>query len=244
MRGVNDDAEFDHGLPTVLAALDDVRAPALREHVEIISKGLGERFLHETFVACFSTSRTIESQWVDYADSQRGFVVTLDNLVISALDAPNGMRLLPVEYDAMIQRARARRVVALAVDDLSAVTEAPGSLGFVWAVQSRFTLLAAELYFQCASFKAEKWRRELEWRLVYSRQATESGALPIRVNESRGRMVRHVDIDLRRRFAQHHRPTFTSVCAGPKTPRDTLELTRDYLRSHEPGVTWEQQLPF
>jgi hypothetical protein len=238
MHGVNDDKEFDHGLPAVLAALHEVGDPDLREHVELISGGLRERFLHEVFVSCLSTSRDIESQWTDYADSQRGFAITFDNLVISALDAPNGLRLLPVEYDETIQSARARRVVALAEADLRAVPDARRSVEYVWAVQSRFTLLATELYFLCACFKAAKWRHEREWRLIYSRQVDDSVGLPIRVRRSGSREQRHVEIDLTRRFAQHHAPTFVSVCAGPKTSHHESEMARDYVRSHRPGVAW------
>jgi hypothetical protein len=228
----------------VLAALDQVRNPDLRVHAEIISGGLRQRFLHGMFVCCFSTSREIESQWTDYADSERGFAITFDNLVISALDAPNGLRLLPVEYDEAVQRARAQRVVALAEADLKELTDARQSLAYVWAVQSRFTLLAAELYFLCACFKAPKWRREQEWRIVYSRQADEAEALPVRISQSRGRELRHVDIDLTRRSFQHHAPTFAAVCAGPKTPRNVAELARDCVRTLRPGVEWHEQAPF
>lgn len=244
VHGVNDDREFDHGLPIVLSALDNVRTPDLREHVEIISGGLRERFLHEMFVSCLSTSREIESQWTDYADSQRGFAITFDNVVISALDAPNGLRVLPVEYDEAIQNERARRVVALAEADLTAVTDAPRSLAHAWAVQSRFTLLAAELFFLCACFKAPKWRREQEWRIVYSRHPDDVGALPVRLSMSRGRELRHVDIDLTSRSFQHDAPTFEAVCAGPRTPRTEAERAREYVRTHRPGVRWCERAPF
>ena len=244
VRGLQDDTEYDHGLPTCLAALDQIRHPILREHVDIISSGLRERFQHETFVTCFSTARNLQSQWNEYADSQRGFAIGVDNLVLTALDAPQGLRILPVEYGAAAQEARARRAVVRAVDDLKAVADPLDSVAFIWAVQSRFTLLAVELFYMCTSFKSERWRDEHEWRLVYTRQDVDHDALPVHVRESRGRQVKYVVIDLRRRYAQQERPSFAAVCGGPQTPRSAVDLVRRHLREFEPAVRWQEQSPF
>ena len=244
VRGLQDDTEFDHGLPTCLAALDQIREPRLREHVEIIGGGLQERFRHETFVTCFSTALDLKSQWNEYADSQHGFAISVDTLVLSALDAPLGLRLLPVEYGPAAQELRARRAVVRAVEDLSAVAEPRESVAFVWAVQSRFTLLAAELFYMCTSFKSERWRDEHEWRLVYTRQDVDNNSLPVLTRISRGRQVNYVEIDLRRRYTQQALLSFAAVCGGPKTPRSAADLVRRHLWEFEPGVRWHEQSPF
>ena len=146
VQNLKDSTEFEHGLATCVKALELIREPFFRRHVEIVKLGLRERFLHQTFVACFSAFNDIKSQWENYADSQRGFVVSFDALVLSALKAPLGMRLMPVEYGETAQVNRARESVERAVEDLDRCLPRQAPADVFFTIHSRFTLLAVELF--------------------------------------------------------------------------------------------------
>jgi hypothetical protein len=240
VRCLNDSTEFEHGLPICAAAIAAIREPVYRQHARLILQGLNERFRHHTFVACFSTTNDLERQWTEYADNQRGFVITFDNLVLTALNAPNGMRLMPVEYGQDAQRSRARRAVDRALQDLRAADQHD----LEWTIRARFTLLATELFFLCTSFKSEDWRHECEWRMIYSRQDNEPNALPIQTRHAGMRAVPYVALDLQHRYAQHHLPSFAAVRAGPRSDRNEVQLVQRYLREFSRGTTWEQQTRF
>jgi hypothetical protein len=242
VRFLNDTTEFEHGLPTCLRALDSIRSPALRAHVDIASQGLRERFRHQTFVTCFSTANALRSQWDDYANEGRGFVITFDNLVLTALAPPNGIRLMPVEYGQPVQIRRAHRAVARAAEDIEAAI-APG-IDVEWAIRSRFTWLATELFFLCTSFKAAKWQPECEWRFIYSRQRRQAGALDVHTRFARWRLVPYVILNLRQRYAQHDEPSFAAVRAGPMVRQPVADVVERYLREFLPGTSWERQPRF
>jgi hypothetical protein len=242
VRCLNDSTEFDHGLPTCLHALDSLRSPSLRAHVDLIGQGLRERFRHQTFVACFSTSNNLRSQWEEYADKGRGFVVTFDNLVLTALAPPNGIRLMPVEYGKAVQALRAQRSVARAVEDIEATP--PEVADREWTIRSRFTMLATEMFFLCTSFKSADWRPECEWRMIYSRQRRDVGPLDVRTRIGRWRLIPYVVLNLRQRYAQHAAPSFSAVRAGPRVSDAVAELVQRYLREFAPHTTWERQPRF
>jgi hypothetical protein len=238
---LDDSTEFQHGLPTCVEALELIREPLLMPHVELVKQGLREQFRQRTFVACFSTANDLRAQWDAYADSQQGFVISFDMVVLSALWAPLGLRLMPVEYGKDAQLDRARRAVRRAISDIESALPGLSRRDAVWTVRSRFTLLAAELFFFCASFKNGKYRSEHEWRLIYSRPENESEALPIATRVSGIRAVDYVNVDLRSRFAQHQLPTFAAVRAGPRTEESIRTLVHKYLREFATSTRWELQ---
>jgi len=244
VQNLNDSTEFQHGLGTCLKALELVREPSFRAHTDIVKHGLSERFLHQTFVTCFSTFNNIEWQWDNYADSQRGFVITFDNLVLSALRAPLGLRLMPVEYGREAQVARARQCVKRALEDLDASLPSQSPSESFWMIQARFTLLAAELFYLCTSFKDTKWSNEREWRIIYTRPHCKTDALPVKTRVSEGREVKYIVLDLTSRYAQHHLPTFAAVRAGPLVERNSALLIQRYLHDFARGTRWEEQPAF
>jgi hypothetical protein len=244
VQSLNDSTEFEHGLATCVKALELIREPAFRKHVEIVKLGLRERFLHQTFVACFSTFNDVKSQWDDYADSQRGFVITFDALVLSALKAPLGMRFMPVEYGETTQVNRARESVERAVEDLNRCLPTLLSADVLYAIHSRFTLLAVELFYLCTSFKDVKWSCEREWRLIYTRTRSDTNALPVQTRIAGDREVKYVALDLTSRYFQFHLPAFASVRAGPIADRNSALLVQRYLLESEQATRWEEQPAF
>jgi hypothetical protein len=244
VRKLNDSTEFEHGLIACLKALERIRQPSFRPHVEMVKHGLTERFRQQTFVACFSMFNNIESQWDSYADSQRGFVVTFDSLVLSALSAPPGLRMMPVEYSDGAKVTRTAQCVERALEDLEAGLEGQSPNLALWTVHARFTLLAADLFYLCTSFKDAKWSVEREWRLIYTRAQDEKSALPIKTRMSGGQTVTYVEIDLTRRYTQHDRPTFAAVRGGPLATENSASLVQKYLREFEKATKWEEQPAF
>jgi hypothetical protein len=242
VRSLKDTTEFEHGLPKCLQALDALRRPSLRAHVHLVGQGLRERFRHHTFFTCFSTSNNLRSQWDDYADNGRGFLISFDNLVLTALSPPNGIRLMPVEYGEAVQRRRALRAVERAIEDIDATPSALA--GSEWTIRSRFTLLATEMFFLCTSFKSEAFRSECEWRMIYSRGRDDVGALDVHTRVARWRLVPYVVLNLRQRYAQHTEPSFQAVRAGPMVRNDVADVVQRYLREFSPHTRWERQPRF
>ena len=241
---LDDSTEYRHGMQTCFEALEAVGHPLLRPHVELVRQGLGERFKQRTFVTCFSTANDLEAQWERYADSQRGFVVTFDPAVISALKAPQWYRLMPVEYGNAAQLDRARRAVRRASEDLAAVIRGTNRFEVLWAIQARFTLLAVEMFCFCASFKGQDYKEEREWRLIYTREDSEPIGLPIHNRSAHGRSVKYVKVDLTDRYTNGDLPSFAAVRAGPKTDFRTAHLVQQFLWESACPAKWEQQPPF
>jgi hypothetical protein len=244
VRALQDTTEFQHGLPVCFLALDLVRAPALMPHVQLVKQGLEARFHHQTFVTCLSTRNDLKSQWEEYAENQSGFAISFDSLVLSALESPQGYRLMPVEYGLAAQKRRAEEAVSRALHDIEAATAGQPHDVALFAIQSRFVFLATELFHLCVSFKASTYAPEHEWRLIYSCPPGEAGSLKINRRSARGKDVAYVSIDLRRRYAQHTLPSFAAVRAGPETEDNTALLVQQYLHSHAKGTTWERQPRF
>jgi hypothetical protein len=230
VRSLSDTTEFEHGLPICYEALKLIREPSLQEHVELVKQGLTERFRHRTFVTCFSTRNDLRSQWDSYADEQRGSLVTFDSLVISALSAPQGYRLMPVEYGREAQLDRARHAVRRAVNDLSGTLPGLSPRDSLWSIQARFVLLATEMFYFCASFKAPRFRPEHEWRLIYSRLPDEADALPIQRRSAADREIDYVVVELTQRYARRALPSFAEIRIGPRTSRNVENIVRRYLK--------------
>jgi hypothetical protein len=243
-RQLKDTTELEHGLPICYNALHMIREPILLKHVALVKQGFRERFLYDTFIACFSSSNNIRSQWDTYPDKQRGFVITFDNLMLSALHAVPGLRIMPVEYGIDNQVARARATVGRALEDLASQPHFLSDELFIWTIQSRFTLLAVELFFLCTSFKAADFRDENEWRLIYARYRHEPRGLSIQQRQVGEKQVRYVAIDLMSRYAQHSLPAFAAVRAGPHTSSGAASIVQRYLREFEPRTNWETHPPF
>ncbi len=235
---LRDTTEFRLGVPTCLKALKLIRSPYFAPHVRIIESELREKFRHRAYVACLSTSNDLRSQWENYADEDRGYAITFEMRVLSALDAPLGLRVMPVEYGHQRQLMRARRAVRRAIEDLDAILPRLNHAHAVYAVRTRFTLLAAEFYFLCISFKRERFRRESEWRIIYTRPDDAPGALPVDVRKPG---IAFVSIDLTARYAQQTRPTFAAVRAGPRSDPVLRKLVRDYVREALPKTKWDRQ---
>lgn len=244
VSSLSDTTEFERGLPICYEALELIREPSLREHVELVKQGLTERFRHRAFVSCFSTHNDLRSQWDAYADQQRGFVVTFDTLVISALAAPQGYRLLPVEYGRVRQLDRARRAVVRAVNDLSHALPGLSPRDSLWSIQARFVLLAAEMFYFCASFKGQRFRPEREWRLIYSRLPDEADALPIHTRLAADRAIDYVVVDLTRRYMQHQLPSFAEVRIGPRASSNAENMVRKYLKDFAKFTRSQRQPAF
>lgn len=244
VRSLEDTTEFEHGVSICNDALEVIREASLCEHVDLVKQGLAERFRHRTFVSCFSTHNDLRSQWDTYADEQRGYVITFDSLVVSALAAPQGYMLMPVEYGREAQVERARRAVRRALDDLSGALPGLPPRDTTWTIQSRFVLLASEMFFFCASFKAPTFRSEHEWRLIYSRQSVEENALDIRTRLAEPRAIDYVIVDFTRRYVHPELPTFAAVRIGPRTDASSATLVRRYLKSYAKETKLELQSPF
>jgi Protein of unknown function (DUF2971) len=244
LRSLEDTTEFEHGIPICNEALKLIRDASLQEHVELAKQGLAERFRHKTFVSCFSARNDLRSQWDAYADEQRGFVISFDSLVVASLAAPEGYMLMPVEYGREAQVARARRAVVRALHDLEAALPGLPPRETIWTIQSRFVLLASEMFFFCASFKAPKYRSEHEWRLIYSRQPGEAAALPIHTRFSAEREIDYVIVDLKRRYVHDELPSFAAIRIGPRTGANAADLVRKYVSNHAKETKIEVQNPF
>ncbi len=245
IEGFADTTEYRHGVRTCFPALDAIAdQPLFRPHVAMLKQALREKFRQRTFIACFSTEHDLETQWERYADAQRGFVLSFDARVISALTSLPPCRLIPVEYGNAVQRRRAERAVQRAVKDLGAAIRGRNRADVQWAIQARFTQLAVEMFFFCATFKDEAYRGEREWRLIYTRQNVEPGALPIRHRLANGRLVNYVTMDLTDRSINHDLPSFAAVRAGPKTDPKVAYLAREFLLDTKCQAAWEPQPPF
>jgi hypothetical protein len=243
VQHLKDTTEFEHGIPICYEALDLIREPILLEHVHLVKEGLAARFRHRTFISCFSTRGDLASQWDEYADAQRGFVIGFDSLVLSALSSPQGYRLMPVEYGRDAQLERARRAVRRALSDLREAFPGLSELERVWSIQARFVLLSAEMFFFCASFKAPKYRAENEWRLIYTRQDNEDTALPIQTRIAADRVIDYVTVDLRNRYGRRELPSFAFVRAGARTDANCSTLAWQWLRENAKQTSWQVQTP-
>ncbi len=241
-RQLNDSTELEHALPMCDEALDAIRDPALRPHAELVRSGLRNRFRYKTFVACFSAAGEIESQWDQYANHHGGFCIAFDNLLLSSLDAPLGLRIMPVEYVRAAQWNRVRAMVRRAVEDIQQAA-AKTAWERQWAIQSRFVLLSAELFYVCTSLKAARWRTEHEWRIIYARQEREANALPIMTREAGTRQIEYVELDLRRTYRDHPIPTFAAVRPGRMASAGATALARRCIRDFSPETRWEEQPP-
>jgi hypothetical protein len=244
IRSLKDTTEFEHGIPICNDALGLIRDAHLRQHVYLAKQGLAERFRHRTFVSCFSTRPNLQFQWETYADEQRGFLISFESLVISNLASPQGYMLMPVEYGRDAQADRARRAVVRAIDDLNGALPGLSVREVTWTIQSRFVLLASELFFFCASFKAPKFRQEHEWRLIYSRHRDESGALAINRRTSTERAIDYVVIDLNRRYDHQRLPSVAAIRVGPRATDNVVALVRAYAKDYGNGVRVELQPSF
>ncbi len=241
-QNLTDATELVHGLPTCFEPLDHIREPMLLEHVEILKQGLRERFQYRTFVACVSSANDIESQWQEYADHGRGFVITFDTRILSAL---SGVRLMPVEYGDDAQVARARHAVDRALEEIETASPDKSDYACVaWTIHSRFTLLAAELFYLCTTFKAWGLRNEHEWRVIYTRHDNVEGSPEIQTRNSMGRKVQYVELDLTQRYFQHHLPTFEAVRGGPRVNPNSAHLVQGFLTEFTKDTRWEEQPPF
>lgn len=230
IRTLEDTTEFAHGIPICSDAFRLVRDPFLREHVDLAKAGLAGRFRHRTFVSCFSTRHDLASQWEAYADNQRGFVISFDALVLSSLSVPQGYMLMPVEYGREAQVARAERAVTRALEDLHTTLPGLPNWKAIWTIQSRFVLLASEMFYLCTSFKAPKYRAEREWRLIYSRQSDEANALTINTRGAETRAIDYVKVDLKRRDSHEELPSLATIRIGPRADSNAAELVRSYVR--------------
>ena len=241
-RCLNDTTELDYGFRICRDALKTISDRRLREHMDLIEAGLSRRFFYQTFVACFSCENNLKGQWEKYADCERGFCVEFDSRLLSALKAEPGIRLMPVEYDPFVQRRRTQRAVARAVEDISKAPR-PSAAHFEFTIQARFTLLAVELFYLCSTFKAWEWRHEREWRLVYTRQEDDAGALPVRHRARGAEEIPYVVIDLRTTYTRTIIPTFAAIRGGFRLNRETAALAKRYLLDFEPLTRWERQPP-
>lgn len=238
-RHLNDTTEFAHALPTCYAALDAITEPELREHVELLKGGLRDQFGYELFVTCFSRKCDIRSQWDDYANQQRGYVITFDSLRLSAM---RFVRLMPVEYDPAVQKRR----VEAAVDRARQYFRRAGHADRrrqAFNIQSRFVYLGTELFFLCATFKDTRWQKEQEWRLIYAR-AEHPGALPLFSRTRGAASVPYVALNLLDTYKPSIVPTFAAVRAGPLTGFCRRAQVRRYLLANEPHTRWEKQARF
>lgn len=241
-RHFTDTTELVHGLPTCFEALDHIREPMVLEHVDILKQGLKDRFQYRTFVACVSSANDIESQWEEYADQGRGFVITFDTRILSAL---SGVRLMPVEYGQDAQVERARRAVNRALEEIEIASPDKSNYAFVaWTIHSRFSLLATELFYLCTTFKAWNLRQEHEWRVIYTRHDNDEGGPEIQTRDSMGRDAQYVELDLTQRYFQHHLPTFEAVRGGPRINPNSAHLAQGFLKEFMKDTRWEVQPPF
>lgn len=240
-RHLKDTTELELALPMCDAALDAVEDPYLRGYVAIVKEGLREQFRHSFYVACLSSANDIASQWDEYADQQRGFCLTFDMRLLSSLSVPPGLRVMPVEYGEAEQHARTHRTVARAVADIAALPY-PNELQRHYNAHARFTLLAVELLYLCASFKAETYRTEREWRLIYALQGNEAEALPVLTRPSSdGTLIPYVELPLTRFYVDHRLPTFAAVRAGGRVDATAESRAQQCLRECAPKTRWERQ---
>ena len=241
-RHLKDTTELTHALPMCDTALDAISDPYLLEHAAIVKDALREQLRHRIYIACLSSANDIASQWNDYANQQRGFCITFDNLLLSSLSMRPGIRIMPVEYGEAAQCARTRRAVDRAVADIAALPYTTQLERFCNA-HARFTLLAVELLYFCASFKAESYRPEREWRLIYALQGDEAEALPVRTRDSSGEPLPYVELPLTRTYVGHPIPTCSAVRAGGRVDTNKAALAQKCLRDFTPETRWEMQQP-
>ena len=237
VRFLNDDTELDHGKRICFDALIAIRDRRLVPYVGAIARALDDNFALQTFVACFSRSGTLESQWMDYADRHRGFAIAFDSLCLSWLWAHPALRLMPVEYGPKAQNLRARRAVERALEDIDQERRRR-SPDLEFTIRSRFHLLAVEMMYLCCSFKSWGWRREQEWRLIYSRfLANSDDSLPVL---QRGRGVPYVELDLARTVDGQPRPIYAAIRQG-RLVRRSSDLLQRYLRERGLRIPLERQ---
>ena len=118
----------------------------------------------DIYVACFSTSTGIQSQWMNYADCGRGFAVGMrsSNLLATPTpcgDCPPTIHLTKVLYDPQTQRNVLRSIFDHFCSDLPAK---PSTLDYESCASKIVKILAL-----CASkFKGPQFEVEDEWRIV------------------------------------------------------------------------------
>ena len=233
-----DSTELVHGLPVCYRAIRTIRDRRLLGFIPPFLEGLRERFRYRTYVSCFSTRVDIESQWSEYADRQRGFAITFDNLRLSDLRADPGLRLMPVEYGPTAQERRARRAVVRSIEDILAVRARPGSLDFAFTAHARFALLAIELFYHCSTFKSWDYRREREWRLIYTCADDDDPQLEVQQRPGRPPFVA---IDLTRTFGHGSRRIYSAMREGPRTGDRAADVVRRLVRESRLKLRWEKQ---
>jgi hypothetical protein len=240
VRFLNDDTEIDYGKRVCFDALMGIHDRRLLPYVGAIARSLEANFGVDTYVACFSRSGTLQSQWMDYADRHRGYAIAFDGLCLSWLWAPPALRLMPVEYGPKAQNLRARRAVERALEDID-LERRHRSPNLEFTIQSRLHLLAVEMMYLCASFKSWGWRREQEWRLIYSRfGANEDESLPVLYRDSG---TPFVQLDLARTVDGQPRPIYAAIRQGCMVRRSS-DLVRRYLRERGLRIPLEYQPRF
>lgn len=235
-RYVNDRAELSYGMKACRAALAPLSDTPFQVHARLIGRGLEEGFGYSTFVACLSASETLDSQWQRYADGGKGFSVGFDVACLSALWADPALRILPVEYDETVQAERARAAVSRAISDLHALGD-DLQRNFDFHCRSRFSLLAVELVYLCATFKSEEWKAEHEWRLVYQRSGPNALPVETRIGPD-GVRIPFVSFDLTRTIDRQPRRIFESIRVGPRVSAEVARCARALLEGEQPPVVW------
>jgi hypothetical protein len=148
---------------------------------------------------------------------------------------------MPVEYGLDAQQRRAERAVTAAAEDLASIKKgSAGELDF--AARARFSLLGAELFYLCSSFKSIEWESEQEWRLIYARSG-DDGPDALRI-EARPDGVPFVRLDLTRTIDKLARPIYAAIREGPLSARNGVDIVQRYLREQSLSIPWEKQMPF
>jgi hypothetical protein len=205
-----------------------------------MARALYERFGFTTFVASFSERDDLPSQWEDYADGGKGFAIGIDGRCVTGLWAgETALRLMPVEYNEKVQRERANEAVGRAVADIIEL----GGISSRWiedTLRARFSQLAVDLLYMCATYKAARWADEREWRLLYHHNGIGAG-LPVEIDRYSRLPKPFVSIDLTRTIDGRPRPIFEAVRVGARVHSIVCAHAEKMLAGEQPRVRWSRQ---